>query len=136
MKFRSLLYIVIATISLIFQIVLAKRYGGIGCAISIAGALFIGQGVIMNIYYYKKQSLDILTFWVEILKMSIVPVILCTLALFLLCDTIFDSWLSLGLAIVAFVIVYIPMFFCFSMNQSERDLLFKPIQSVIQKVKR
>ena len=90
----------------------------------------------MNIYYYKKQSLDILTFWVEILKMSIVPVILCTLALFLLCDTIFDSWLSLGLAIVAFVIVYIPIFFCFSMNQSERDLLFKPIQSVIQKVKR
>ena len=131
MRFRSLLYIVISTISLILQIALTKRYGGIGCAISIAGALFIGQGLIMNIYYYKKQGLDILTFWCEILKMSIAPIILCIIALCILRNITLDSWLSLGVAIVEFVAVYIPMFICFSMNQYERDLLFKPIKKIL-----
>lgn len=136
MQFRSLLYIVIATISLVFQIILAKQYGGLGCAISIAGALFLGQGVIMNIYYQKKQGLDILNFWGEILKMSIVPIITCVAALYLLRNTTIDSWFSLSVAIVVFVIVYIPLFFCFSMNQSERDLFVKSIRSVILRIKR
>ena len=136
MGFRSLLYIVIATISLAFQIILAKQYGGLGCAISIAGALFLGQGLIMNIYYQKKQGLDILTFWGEIFKMSIVPVFICVVALFLLRNITLDSWLSLGMAIVAFVIVYIPLFFCFSMNQSERDLFIQPIKGIYLKIKR
>jgi hypothetical protein len=121
---------------LVFQIILAKQYGGLGCAISIAGALFLGQGVIMNIYYQKKQGLDILNFWGEILKMSIVPIITCVAALYLLRNTTLDSWFSLSVAIVVFVIMYIPLFFCFSMNQSERDLFVKPLKSVIRKIKR
>lgn len=136
MKFRSLLYIVIALVSLGLQIVLAKQYGGIGCAIAIAGALLLGHGVIMNIYYHTKQGLDIWMFWCEILKMSIVPIILCLSALYLLRNTTLESWLSLGTAIVVFAMVYIPLFFRFSMNQSERDLFIKPIKSIIRKIKR
>lgn len=136
MKFRSLLYIVIALVSLGLQIVLAKQYGGIGCAIAIAGALLLGQGLIMNIYYHTRQGLDVWAFWREILKMSIVPVILCLVALYLLRNTTLDSWLSLGAAIVVFAMVYIPLFFRFSMNQSERDLFIKPVNSIIRKIKR
>ncbi len=136
MKFRSLLYIAIAVFSLIFQVVLAKQYGGLGCAISIAGALLLGQGLIMNVYYHKKQGLDILAFWREILKMSIVPVTIGFASAYLLRDTVLDNWLSLGFAIGVFAIVYIPLFFCISMNQSERDLFIKPIKSIIHKIKR
>lgn len=136
MKFRSLLYIVIAALSLVAQIVLAKKYGGLGCAISIAGALLLGQGLIMNIYYHKKQGLDILAFWREILKMSIVPIVMGVVSTFLLRNTTLDNWFSLGIAIGVFAIVYIPLFFFISMNQAERDLLIKPIESIIRKIKR
>lgn len=136
MMFRSLLYIVIAVVSLVFQIVLAKQYGGLGCAISIAGALFLGQGLIMNIYYHKKQGLDIISFWSEILKMSIIPLIFGLSATFIFRSIVLDSWLSLGAAIAVFLVIYIPLFFCFSMNQSERDLFVKPLKSVIRKIKR
>ena len=81
MKFRSLLYIVIAVVSLVFQIVLAKQYSGFGCAIAIAGALFLGQGLIMNIYYLTKQGLDIISFWKEIGKMSVVPLFMIIILL-------------------------------------------------------
>lgn len=136
MKFRSLLYIFIASVSLVFQIVLAKRHGGLGCAISIAGALFLGQGLIMNIYYHKKQGLDILGFWREILKMSIVPIVMGALFMYLLRNTMMDNWFSLGFAIGVFAVVYIPLFFFISMSQSERDLFIKPIESIIRKIKR
>ena len=73
MKFRSLLYLVIAILSLFFQFVLSQRYGVMGCAFAIAVALLVGQGGIMNIYYYRKQRLDIPRFWREIVKMSVMP---------------------------------------------------------------
>lgn len=134
MKFRSLLYIVIASVSLVFQIVLSKKYGGIGCAISIAGALLLGQGLVMNIYYRKKQELDVLYFWKEILKMSVVPIILIFVANYLLPNFELDSWAKLGVAISVFAVVYIPLFWIFSMNKYEKDLFISPIKSLINKV--
>lgn len=136
MKFRSLLYIFIAAVSLIFQIILANQFGGLGCAISIAGALLLGQGLIMNIYYHKKQGLDILAFWREILKMSIVPVTMGLVSVYLLRDKVLDNWLSLCLAIGVFAVVYFPLFFFFSMNQSERNLLVNPIKGIRYKFNR
>lgn len=133
MKFRSLLYIGIAVVSLVFQIVLSKEYGGIGCAISIAGALLLGQGLVMNIYYRKKQELDVLHFWKEILKMSIVPIILIFIANYLLPNFVLDSWIKLGAAIGIFVVVYIPLFWMFSMNRYEKDLFITPLKKIVKR---
>ena len=73
MKFRSVLYIIIALVSLAMQIVLTRHFGGIGCAMGVSGALVVGQILIMNVYYRRRQDLDIMTFWKEISKMSIIP---------------------------------------------------------------
>ena len=110
--------------------------GGLGCAIAIAGALFLGQGLIMNVYYQKKQHLDIISFWKEILKMSIVPIIVCICSMGILYNIELDSWSSFSLAVIIFIFVYVPLFYHFSMNQSERDLFVKPIVSIIHKFKR
>ena len=72
MKFRSLLYLGISLVSLGVQIPLSKYYGGIGCACAIAGALVLGQILVMNVYYQVKQKIDIVGFWIEIFKMSII----------------------------------------------------------------
>ncbi|MBO7226103.1 MAG: oligosaccharide flippase family protein [Bacteroidales bacterium] len=133
MKFRSLLYIGIAVVSLVFQIVLSKEYGGIGCAIGISGALLLGQGLIMNIYYRKKQDLDVLKFWKEIAKMSVMPIVVIVVAMYLLRNVELDSWVELGGAILLFVIIYIPLFFRFSMNSYERDLFIAPIKKILKR---
>ena len=128
MKFRSLLYIVIALVALVLQIVLAKQYGGIGCAIAVAGALLLGQGLIMNIYYSKKQVINIGKFLSEILKMSIVPIALTIASLFIVRSYDINSWGELALAILIFCIVYIPLFWVFSLNKYERNLIKAPLQ--------
>lgn len=130
MKFRSLLYLGIAGISLFFQVVLARRYGGIGCAWAIAIALWVGQGIIMNLYYHYRQGLDMIAFWKEIAKMSIVPMVICMLSVFLLRYITLESWLSLGLAIAVFVAIYIPLFSRYGMNGYERNLFMAPVRKM------
>lgn len=131
MKFRSLLYIVIALVALILQVILAKIYGGIGCAIAIAGALLVGQGLVMNIYYSRKQGLDIRTFWREILKMSIVPIFVTTLSILVIKDYDINNWKELLIAMLAFGAVYIPLFWHLSMNKYERNLIKTPLRKII-----
>lgn len=123
MQFRSILYVIIALCSLCLQIPLARRFGGIGCALGIALGLTLGQIVIMNIYYQRKQRLNILAFWKEIGKMSGIPILLSIGAYFVLSQIPVFSVTGLLLAILVFSLVYLPLFWCFSMNATERKLV-------------
>lgn len=136
MKFRSLLYIVIALCSLALQIPLSKYYGGIGCACAVGGALLIGQGVILNIYYNNKQKLDIISFWKEIISMSILPIIICVLAYIIISYMPIESITKLIISIIIFSIVYLPLVYKFSMNNFERDIFIKPINKLLSIAKR
>lgn len=123
MKFRSVLYIIIALVSLAMQIVLTGYFGGIGCAMGVSGALVVGQILIMNVYYRRRQDLDIKTFWKEISKMSIIPIVLIFSSMLVIRHFFaLDSWGKLILGIAAFSLVYIPLFFRFSMTDEERNL--------------
>ena len=135
MKFRSLLYIGIAIGALAFQIILAKDYGGKGCAVAIAGALLLGQGLIMNIYYSKRQGIEIVRFWKEILKMSIVPIILSVFCFLVIQNFPINGWGELIISIMAFSLVYIPLFWLFSMNKFEKGLIMSPLQKVISQIR-
>ncbi len=131
MKFRSLLYIFIAMAALALQIVLARRYGGVGCAIAVSGALLLGQGLIMNIYYSKRQGIDIGRFWKEIFRMSVIPIAVTTTFLFADRMTEIDSWRELAVGIVLFCVIYIPLFWVLSMNKYERELLMIPMRRIL-----
>ena len=134
MKFRSLLYLCISLVSLGAQIPLSKYFGGIGCACAIAGALVLGQILVMNVYYQVKQNIDIIGFWKEIIKMSIVPGVLTVLTYYVLQQYDLDTVVKLIMGIVFYLIVYLPLFFAFSMNAYERDLILKPIKKILKRV--
>lgn len=133
MKFRSLLYIAIAAVALILQYYFAKLWGGIGCAIAISGALFVGQGIIMNIYYKVKQGINISRFWKEIAKMNFAPFILSISFIYAMYDTIIESWSKLALWIFIYTVTYIVLLYKVSMNQYERTLLMEPIKKIVKR---
>ncbi len=132
-KFRSLLYVCIALLSLGIQIPLAKQYGGIGCAVAIAGALTLGQILIMNVYYGKVQHINIIRFWKEIARMSVVPAVLIPVFYLVLQYVNIVSVGDFLLWAVIFSLVYIPVFWRFSMNQYERDLIGQPILRILHR---
>lgn len=128
MKFRSLLYLAISIVSLIAQIILAKHMGATGCAIAIGGALILGQGLIMNIYYNNMQHIDIIRFWKEIGKMLVMPVIVTVSGYFVLRNIEFSGFGKLFMWILIFSVIYIPCIWKFSLNSYERNLFLSPIK--------
>jgi O-antigen/teichoic acid export membrane protein len=136
MKFRSLLYLIVACFSLSLQIPLVKIYGAIGAALGVASALVLGQIIIMNIYYFKRQNLDIPRFWMEIFKMSVVPLLLGSIGFLVVQQFDLKSVFKLVSLIILFTIIYIPVFWIFSMNKYERELLKKPIILLLNRIKK
>lgn len=133
LKFRSCLYLMTSLVSLVFQIVLAKRFGPLGCAISIGAALVIGQGIIMNIYYSVRQHIDIKGFWRQVLKMLSMPVVLTVTGLLISSYFNFRDPATLVFGIIVFSIVYLPLIWLLTMNQYERNLISAPITRLIHK---
>ena len=135
MKFRSLLYLVISLVSLFWQIPMARYFGGIGCALAIGGALLLGHGLIINIYYSRVQQIDIGCFWKAIAKMSVVPVIMVVISLFVMKYFVIDSVWKLIMGIIVYSMVYFPLFWNFSMNEYEHNLLKTPLLKLVNRAR-
>ncbi|MCM0384530.1 oligosaccharide flippase family protein [Bacteroides fragilis] len=132
MKFRSMIYIIIALGSFVLQIPLTKYFGGIGCASAISGALIVGQILIMNIYYQRKQGIDIKRFWIEISKMSMIPIIICSVSIIILRFFPIETLSQFVIGIMIFSVVYIPLFCKFGMNRNERKLMLSPLMKLFK----
>jgi O-antigen/teichoic acid export membrane protein len=133
MRFRSLLYLAISLLSFAVSLPLTKHYGVIGCAIATSCALFLGHVLIMNIYYHKKVDLDIISFWKEIIKMSLTPILLSLIAIYVANRLTIDNWLIFFLAIGGFTLIYIPLFWLGSMNNYEKSLALSLINKIRKK---
>ena len=132
LKFRAYTYSFIAILSLGLQVLGALHWGAIGCAVAIAIALILGQGIIMNIYYYKKQQIDILHFWREIIRMAIVPICVGVLGYWLSNFWSAKNFTILVTQIILFSCCYIPACWLGTLNHTERELFSKPLK-ILQK---
>lgn len=134
MKFRSIAYVIIALLSLLISIPLSKEYSGIGCAIGTSIALILGHIIVMNIYYKFRQRIDIILFWKNIAKMSVVPVVIIIVWLLSENNLHSEVWniYTLLVYFVLFSLLYFPLFFFFSMNKYERDLILSPIIKIFR----
>lgn len=134
MKYRAVMLVCVAVASLVLQILLARPYGAIGCAVAVGLANFVGQGILLNIHFRNRQKIAIGSFWREIAKMSAVPVLLTTAGWFVVRRFELDSVPRLMLGIAAYAAVYIPAFWHFSMNGDERRLLAEPFKRIGNKI--
>lgn len=71
--FRAIVYVIIALINIVSTYIVLPYWGIIGAAVCTGVAYVIGNGIIMNWYYYRRIGLDIPHFWRNILRMGIVP---------------------------------------------------------------
>ncbi len=132
-KFRAKLYLAIAIINVLISIPLTKQFSGVGSAIGTAIALFVGNGLIMNIYYHKKCGLDIISFWREILKFVpslILPLIFGTCIMLL---TSISSWLTLALYISVYLAVFLISMYFLGLNHEEKHFVIAPIKKIFRR---
>ena len=135
MRFRSILLTVTAICSLFLSIALVKPFGYYGCAAATGIGLFCGQGLIMNFYYHYKQHIDILQFWKEIVKMSVIPVIAAVIGYLVLNSRIMGdmTFVKFFISAIVFTIFYIPSSWLVGMNDYEHELFSKPCKNIFLK---
>ena len=120
--FRSKVYFIIAFINIVISIPLIKLYGGLGSAIGTSISLFIGNVVIINIYYYKVIGINIKEFAKEICLMS-TPV-----SISFVFGKILDSYIKVktievfALKIVGYVFIFVFLIWHFGFNTYEKSL--------------
>lgn len=125
-KFRTIVISVTALMVFIVSFPAAKYYAGLGCAIVISAGILIGHVLILNWYYAKKIGLDIRRFWHEILKLSILPTVLCLLGLYVYSFIPRDKLAIYLFSIAIYTILYIYLSYKVCFNDYEKSI-FKPI---------
>ena len=135
-KFRSKVYLVIAILNIFLTIPLAKEFGGIGAAIASGIGFFLGNVVVINIYYYKKINIDIPRFWKEISKIILVTIVACIgtdfIGSFINLNTVISIIVEASILTVIFGILMIKL--CF--NEYEKELILKPCLRILNKFTR
>lgn len=134
-KYRTIIFFGIAILNIAMSIPLTKMYGGIGTAIGTAVSLILGQGIILNIYYHKKVGINMIEFWKNILRMSIPIVFVVLFGIGLNMLIVSDSILILAVKIVLYTAVYGLLMWFFGMNSYEKDLIRKPVNKILAKVR-
>ena len=124
-RFRSVLLACISIANIVVSIPLAKLYGGIGAAIGTGASLLIGNGLIINVYYYKKVGIDVLRFWKEIIKMTIPNIIPIILILLFMHFTNITGFLNIIIYGGLYSLMYFIVSYNLTMNDYEKNIVNK-----------
>lgn len=129
-KFRSIAYIAMLILNILISIFLIKQFGVSGAGIGTGIAFIIGNVVIMNIYYYKKISLDIKGYWKNLIKilLSFIPAII--IVAILKHYIVINNWFILGGFIIIYTILYLIGIWLLSFNKYEKGIVTNAINAV------
>ena len=121
-QFRSIVYSLMAAINLGLSIWLCQKYGAVGSAIGTAISLIAANGLIMNIYYYKKCGINIPLFWANITHMSLglIPPVLFGIIIIKIFPM--TSFLRMAAGILVYTLVYVCSVWMLSMNDYEKEM--------------
>ncbi len=123
-QFRAVLYVVCAVLNVAFSIPAGLQFGPLGCAACTGLTTLLTCGFVMNWYYRKKINLDMAYFWKNILSIFVraLPVLTvgyCAGAIFFSPS----NWITLGIAIIAYTVIYAIYIYCVCMNESEKLII-------------
>ncbi len=118
--YRAFIYSGMALANIAMTFPLARRYGAIGAALATGTATFIANGIIMNVIYQKKISIDILRFWKSILSALCGMIPPFAVGILFLIFANFTSWALLIVGIAIYSAVYVLSVWFFSLDIRER----------------
>lgn len=130
-QFRAIVYAIIAVINVISTYIVLPFWGIIGAAACTGIAYTVGNGLIMNNYYYRVTKLDIPRFWKNILRMAIIPMGMILIS-WPIVNMLFQQLtpMSFLLGVVMYSILFFGFAWKFMMNDYERNLFIGILQKI------
>ena len=132
-RFRAITYLIIALINVISTYLVIPYYGIIGAAVCSGVSFVIGNGIIMNIYYYKVTKLNIPAFWKNIGKMSIVPVIMVIAGYWIVnCYISVTGIIRFLTEVIIYIVIFCGLSWRITMNLYEKNLFIDLVKKVLR----
>lgn len=122
-RFKTIMNFFISICNILISIILASKYGAIGAAIGTAISLVIGNAIVMNIYYYKVIKLDIIKFWISIIKMTIFFLIPVFSFIFFNLFIQINNLLNFTIFVLLYTIMFSLVSYTFVMNDYEKSII-------------
>ena len=124
-----------AIANILLVILIAPVYGAMGAAIVTGLSMLIGNGDIMNVYYYRTAHMDVRDYWKNTARVALPLAAYSTAGFFIVYhfQGSLGSWVLLALGIAIFTIGYCFVAYCCSMNKEERELVGKMIGRITRK---
>lgn len=130
-QFRSVIYLVIAVVNVVSTYWIVPYRGVLGAAICSCISYLLGQGVIMNIYYYKVTGIDIPLFWKNIFNMATVPGIMLIVGIIVTFVFEIENWFMFFICVIGYSIVYAGLMYRFILNNYEKDIFRRPVRAIV-----
>ncbi len=123
-KTQSWIYCIGAVINVVIAYPLAMKVGAIGAMLSI-GVANVVRFIIMNIAYYKKLKLNVLTF-AKKCYLSMCPPLIISIIVGVIINNCFgeSTWLNLIIRGIIVVVVYAGSMWFVAFNSYEKNLFF------------
>ncbi len=93
--------------------------------------MLIGNDFVMNYYYYRYMNINIVKFWLEIIKIAIISCVLVPIMLYIKNYLYTQSSLSVWIVLIfIYVVLLLACYIKFSFNNYEHDLVYKVINKL------
>lgn len=127
--FRTSVMAGVSVFNVILTIILVRVMGYMGAPIATAVSYWIGNIVIMNIYYSHSIKIDISYFVKSVLKGTGPALIAtCVISYFIISLISLSGWIGFILKAVIIAGVYIILMFIFGLNKEEKQLVISLIK--------
>ncbi len=135
-RFRSIVYLGIAILNVIGTWYLMRtRLGIVGAALMTGAATVLGQGFVMNWYYWKRTGLEIIRFWKNLSRLYFIPVIMCIITLLAGRFVDFYKFSNMVSGIAIYTVVFMILNWKYMMNGFEKDLFIAPVNGIKAKLR-
>lgn len=132
-RYRAIVYVVGAALSITLSFLLASHFGAIGSAVAIAICLWGFNVGLMTFIYHKKAQVDMKTFFLNC-HLKIMPIYLVYGGLWLIINAFLPTgtWLALIGKCMAFVVILFPIMWVKVLNPQEKGWLNSLARKVVK----
>lgn len=131
---RSLILIFMSLMNIVLTLVFVNVMGYVGAAIATGISIFIGNIILMNIYYKRTFGLNVLRMFKSIFNGILPCLMVATLISVPITIILDDTILNFIIKGFIFVSVYLGLLIRFGFNQYEQNLFINPFKSIVSKV--
>ena len=122
-RFRSAAYLVMAVINVAISVPLSKMYGATGAAFGTSLSLIMGNGLLMNWYYYAKMGIDIAAFFKSLASFLPALFFSASAGIIIVKAVPINGWIELLVCGSAYTCIFCLSVWICGMNRREKEMI-------------